>query len=252
MKLNKKNYYNDHSRWSASICKVFNECPARAIAMLNGEWEQPKTDALMVGSFVDAWFEGTIENFKLTNPEIFNSRTGELKAQFRNAMQMIERCQQDEVFMSYCTGQKQKILTGELFGLPFKAKLDFYKKGQRIVDLKTTADFQPKYAPGQGRVSFIQYWQWPMQMAIYQALEGNKLPCFLAIVSKQDPPNIEVVHIPQETLDAEMEILGSKIQAWDAMRRGIIEPARCGECEYCRATKKLTTYIDLDELEIEA
>ena len=34
---------------------------------------------------------------------------------------------------------------------------------------------------------------------------------------------------------------------WQAVKRGEIEPERCGHCDYCRMTKKLTNIIDYKE-----
>ena len=84
-------------------------------------------------------------------------------------------------------------------------------------------------------------------MAIYQALDGNSLPCYLAVITKEDPPDIDVVQIPQYMLDAEMDILAEKMPYFDAIKQGVIEPERCESCAYCRATKKLTAPKQLSE-----
>ena len=44
-------------------------CEEQALAKLDGRWEMGKTTALMVGSYVDAHFEGTLDLFKAQNPE---------------------------------------------------------------------------------------------------------------------------------------------------------------------------------------
>ena len=41
------------------------------MAKLRGEYQEEKTTALLVGSYVDSYFEGTLDKFKLENPEIF-------------------------------------------------------------------------------------------------------------------------------------------------------------------------------------
>ena len=253
MILTHENYYSreaNEAYWSASFVKSMLSCPAGALAELQGEYERPDNTALLVGSFVDAYFNGKddFEKFGKEHPEIFNSRTGGLKSDYRMAQEMIERAEQDNVFMQFMEGEKQKILTGEIAGIPFKAKLDIYVPGQRIVDLKTTRDMEPVYKPGEGRLSFADYWNWPLQMAVYQWLEGNMLPCYLAVITKQNPPDIAVIEVPQHVLDAEMVILREKLPYFDAMRQGIIEPDRCGKCAFCRETKKLTGTISLDEL----
>lgn len=243
MQLTPENYFSleaDREYWSASQVKSFLSCPARAMAELNGVYKRPPSQALLIGSFVDAAFEGTLEAFKEAHPEILNKRTGALKAEFQKAEEMIARAQQDELFMDYMDGEKQRIFTGEIGGLPFKGKFDVYRAGERIVDLKTAKDLQPMYKPGEGRLSFADYWNWPLQMAIYQALEGNRLPCYLAVITKEDPPDIALVEIEQEKLDAEMDFLLERLPYFDAIKQGIVEPERCENCDWCRMSRKLT------------
>ena len=87
-------------------------------------------------------------------------------------------------------------------------------------------------------------------MAIYRELsETKKAECFLAVITKEDPPDLNVVYIPQERLDAEMAILRQQLPRFDAIKRGAIAPTRCGKCAYCRATHKLTGFISLDEFD---
>lgn len=245
MQLLNNNYYSreaDEAFFSASQIKSFLDCPARTVAQLHGEhpYIAEPSAALMVGSYVDAAFSGELSAFTEAHPEIFNKRTGELKADYLKAEAMIERAERDPVFMDYLSGEAQHIITGEIFGYPFKAKLDFYVPGKRIVDLKTVKDLKPVYKPGEGRVNYAQAWHWPLQMAIYQALEGNRLPCYLAVITKEDPPALDLVQIPQEELDAELEWLKLKMPLFDAYKQGYIEPERCEDCAYCRASKKIT------------
>ena len=245
MTINENNYYSqeaDQAFFSASQIKSFLDCPARTVAQIRGEYKPEQTTALLVGSYVDSYFAGedAAVHFEQTHPEIFNKRTGELKADFVHALRMIDRAKSDEVFMSYLTGDSQHIVTGEIFSYPFKAKFDFYVPGKCIVDLKTVRDLKPVYKPGEGRLNYAQAWNWPLQMAIYQALEGNRLPCYLAVITKEDPPTLDLVQIPQEELDAELEWLKLKMPLFDAYKQGYIDPERCEDCAYCRASKKIT------------
>ncbi len=255
-KLTKNNYYSAEANqhyMSASFVKSMLRCEAAAMAELTGEWVPPPSEALLVGSYVDSYFEGpkSFERFIAETPEIINSRTGELKAPFRRANEMIVRAKSDPVFMEYMRGQKQKIVTGEIMGIPFKAKFDVYRKGERIVDLKTTMNMEPKYRAGEGKLNPILYWGWDIQLSLYAELEGNDLPTYLAIITKEDPPNLYLVEITKAERDACMEYLKAKLPRFDAIKRGLIEPKRCEKCAYCRATKRLTKPITLDELDME-
>lgn len=245
LRLTKKNYHSERANrvyWSASLVKQFLSCPAAAVAME----QQPPSTALLVGSYVDAAFEGprALERFTDEHPEMFK-KDGTMKADFTKAQEMIERARSDKLFMEYMSGRKQVIKTGILGGLPFKIKMDVYKKGRRIVDLKTARDMKPTYRAGEGQITFADAWEWPLQLAIYQAIEGNRLPCFLAVVTKEDPPDLAIIEIPQRELDAERERLLDKLPYFDAIRQGIVEAPRCECCAYCRRTKKLSGPVPL-------
>ena len=244
MDLTNDNYYSQEANaayWSASQVKAFLKCEAAALAEAQGEYEQKDTTALLVGSFIDAYVEGLDQfaKFNEAHPELYK-RDGTLKADYAKAAAMIDRMEHSPVFMDYLSGDKQTILTGELFGLPFKAKLDVYLPGERIVDLKTVKDLDPVYVPGQGRLAYYDAWNWPRQLAIYQALEGHRLPCYLAVVTKEDPPTLDLVEVPQWRIDAELKFLEGIMPRLDAIKSGVIEPERCEHCAYCRATKEIT------------
>lgn len=248
VRLNASNYHSlemNNRYWSASLLKSMLDCPARTMAELNGEYVRPQSAALLIGSYVDAAFDkkGSLDAFKAEHPEIFK-KDGSLKAEYVKADAMIERAKSDPVFMEFMRGRKQVIKTGTLFGVPFKCKLDVYRK-DRIVDLKTVKDFKPIYKPGEGKVNFAEAWHWTTQMAIYQAIEGHKLPCYLACITKEDPPDIAVIEIPQSVMDAELEWLEGLIEEFKAMKDGVIEAPRCGGCAYCRKTRKLVEPLTL-------
>ena len=252
MAVNKTNYFsqnNNRKYCGSSQFKSFLKCPAKAMAELNGEWVREDTTALLVGSFVDAFFEGTLDEFKSAHPDIFK-RDGSLKAEYEKADAIIARVQQDELFMKYMGGRKQVIKTGEIDGVPFKIKIDSYHPGKAIVDLKVIKDFQPIWDESRGcRLDFIHYWGYDYQAAIYQAIEGNKLPFFICAVTKEAQPNLEVIQIPKSWIDSAMAEIRNEIGVIDAVKRGEIEAERCGRCDYCRATKRLTRVISADELE---
>ena len=254
-RLTKSTYYTDEANdryWSASFVKGMLDCPARTLAELRGEYEPPESDALLIGSYVDAYFSGAKEfdKFVTEHPQIYNSRTGELKSGFKQADAMIRRAENEDGFMEYLHGRRQRIFTGEIAGIPFKCKLDFITKN-RIVDLKTIKDFEPQYKEGQGRVDFATAWNWPLQMAIYQEIVrqniGEKLPTFLACITKQDPPDLAVIGLNQEVLDAELAVLKAKLPLFEAMRLGAVEAPRCNHCAYCRQSRTINRPMSLSE-----
>ncbi len=121
MNLTNANYYSleaNREFMSVSQLKSFLKCEAAAMAELRGEYTRPTTTALLVGSFVDAWF-GTLDQFQQEHPEIFK-RDGSLKADYVQAARIIQRVGEDKLFMSFMSGEKQVIRTGEVYGVPFK------------------------------------------------------------------------------------------------------------------------------------
>lgn len=246
--LTSNNYYSieaSQAYWSASQVKAFLKCEASALAEIRGEYDPKDTTALLVGSFIDAYVEGlqSFAAFNEAHPEIYK-RDGTLKADFYKAKAMIDRMEADRTFMEYLSGEKQTIWTGEIFDVPFKAKLDVYEPGKRIVDLKTIKDFEPVYVPEEGRLPWYDAYNWCLQMAIYQHLvwqrTGDLLPCYLAVVTKQDPPDLKILQVPQWKLNAEILFLEQILPRLDAIKQGIIEPERCEKCAYCRETHIIT------------
>ena len=93
---------------------------------------------MMIGSYVDSYYEGTLNEFRTKNPHIFR-KDGKLLSGFQKAEDIIARTERDELFQKYMSGQKQVIMTAELFGVPWKIKMDSYLEDKAIVDLKVMA-----------------------------------------------------------------------------------------------------------------
>ena len=257
MELNTGNYYSAQAAreyYSASQIKAFFDCEARELATIEELYQEEPSTALTVGNYVDEALTGDLDSWTIEHPEIFNKRTGELKAEYRQADTMVFRALADPVFVEYMQGEKQRIFTGKIKGLPFRAKLDVYVPGVRIVDLKTCKDFKSGYAPGQGRLRFDEIYHYPLQLAIYQELvyqnTGKKLPCYLACITKEDPPDIRIFQYDQAELDTEMEILKQKLPRIDAIKKGIIEARRCESCRYCRKSRVLKGPQLITDLEV--
>ena len=242
MILTNENYFSDEASWeymSVSQYKSFLKCEAAAMAELRGEWKRPKTTALLVGSYVDAWFEGTLDEFKKENPEIFK-KDGTQKSDYVQAEEIIDRVQQDKTFMEYMGGEKQKIYTADLFGAKWKIKIDSLLP-DKIVDLKVMRSMERIMGK-----SFVEHWGYDLQMAVYAAVYGKPMETYLAVVTKQDPPNIEIIHIPQWRRDEILSDVRKSIPKILLLKNGNVVPERCGVCDYCRATKTITEPIDFE------
>ncbi len=121
MVLTAENYYSQEANeeyMSVSqfkdFCGTYGKMPCEFTAMekLKGRWEEPKSKALMVGSYVDSYFEERLINSR-QRIRIF-SRDGTLKAEFVKADEIIQRIERDDYFMKFMSGKKQVIMTGGL------------------------------------------------------------------------------------------------------------------------------------------
>lgn len=246
MFLSNENYYSPEANWeymSVSQYKSFRSCEAMAMAELRGEWKRPKSTALLVGSYVDSWFEGTLDAFENENPEIFK-RDGSLKADYIQAEEIIARVQKDRKFMEFMSGEKQRIFTADVFGTPWKIKIDSLLP-DKIVDLKVMRSMERIMGK-----SFVEHWGYDLQMAIYAEVcrraTGIPLETYLAVVTKQNPSDLEVIHIPKWRREELIDEVKRNLPRILDVKRGIVAPDRCGVCEYCRATKKIVEPIDFE------
>lgn len=242
MRINEENYYSIEANseyFSVSQFKSFMKCEASALAEISGNFTREETDALLVGSYVDASICGDLDTFKMSHPNLFK-RDGSLKSQFVKADELVDRIHQDNTLSSALGGAHQVIKTGELFGYNWKIKMDSYHQGRAIVDLKVMRDFEDVYVEGEGRLPFVDAWGYDIQAAIYQAIEGHKLPFYLAVITKEKTPDIAFYQIPQWKLDMALKVVEHNIDRFADIKEGFINPNRCERCDYCKSTKILT------------
>jgi hypothetical protein len=253
-----EDYYGSDANYeymSASQLKAFigtpgiNACEERAIAELNGQYRRD-SKALTIGSYVDVMLTGTEDEqheFCESHPEMISSRgptKGQLKSEYRAANDMIARAFADAdnggIFMKALTGERQKVVTGEIHGHKFKGRIDVLGDGF-ITDLKTVESVNRRYF-NEGYYDFISWWGYDIQGAIYQELvyqtTGNRWPFYIGALSKQTPCDIDLLQVPQDRLDEAMErITKDSLDRIAALKNGELKPERCGRCDWCRMTK---------------
>src|SRR5690606_5270705 len=129
----------------------------------------------------------------------------------------------------------------ELFGMPWKMKVDSINHERNIfTDIKTTQDIHKRYWSEKydGWVSFIEKWDYVLQMAIYrkiiEANTGQLYTPYIIAVSKENPPNKAVVHFDESRFDFEYEYTEMKMQRILEVKNGEMDPVSCGKCDYCR------------------
>ena len=279
MKLTNRNYYSGKANqeyFSVSQFKDFARCEAMAMAKLKGEYEQPQSSALLLGSFVDEMLTGTkksqvkfvVENFEkifqkssryMKMPErdrldFVNEEWGELfkyenakpYAEIVQALNTIERIKQQPLMMEHFKSRHQVIMTGEIAGVPFKIKMDNYKPGEFISDGKYMSSLRSPnlFEP------LVKYWGYDIQGAVYQEIvfqnTGKRLPFYLDIGTKEKPAHLAIAKIDQADLDEALETVIKKVPRYQAIKKGKIEPERCEDydCNYCTETFIITEPID--------
>jgi len=261
MILTAENYYSreanekylsvsQYKSFCGSLGKV--PCEAEAMALLNGEWEEETSTSMMVGSYVDAHFEGALNMFTAQHSEVFK-KDGTLKADYRKAEDIINRIERDEYFMKFMSGQKQVIMTGIIGGAEWKIKIDSYLPGICITDLKVMKSIRDTFwVRDVGYMDFVQYWGYDLQGAVYQEIvrqnTGMVLPFFIAAVSKENEPDIEIIQIDNAHLTEKLVEIETNVPKILALKSGEYEPLRCERCDYCKHTKVLKAPIHYSEL----
>ena len=229
-------------------------CEDTALKKVQGLILPPKTTPLLVGSYIDSYFEGTLANFRAENPEIFKT-TGDkgLKADYIQAEEIITRINNDALFSNFMSGQKQVIMTAQFNNIWWKIKMDSYHAFDKIVDLKVMKDMKPIWSDlRHQKMDFIRYWGYDIQGAVYQkvveAVTGKRLPFYLAVATKEKPTDIQIIDITQPYLDDAWQFVEENIDHVIAVKNGIIAPTKCNECFYCKKDKKLTAPISIEDI----
>lgn len=251
IKVTRDNYFSpevEMQYMGSSQYKGFVECEAMQLAKLKGEYIEEKSVSLLVGSYVDAYFEGTLDKFMNDNPEIFTKSLA-LKSEYKQAEYIIARLERDQMYMRYMSGEKQVIMTGEIDGVWFKIRMDSYHPGKAIVDQKIMKDFAGVWKDGL-RLPFVEAWGYDKQASIYVTVEGNNLPFFIAGGTKEKPePDLAIISIPPDRISYCLGEIKKNVHRYAGIKKGLIKPTRCEKCAYCRSTKVLTEIIDYTKME---
>lgn len=260
LKINKDNYFSseaDKQYFSVSQFKSFKQCEAKTMAKLKGEWEDGSNDAFILGSYVHAWNEGAnLDEFRANHPQIFK-KDGSLLAKFAIGDKMIETLKNDELITQVREGEKEVIITTEMFGVPWKAMLDIVNaEREYFADLKTTRDINLRQwnEDKKKKENFIVAYDYVLQMAVYAELErissgrDKRLQPHIIAVSKEDIPDKAVLVIEEEYYIDRLKEVELLLPHFIEVKAGEVEPARCEKCDYCKSTKQLDRVISFTEL----
>lgn len=265
MTLTNENYYDletDNTYCSSSQFKMVAGCLGKPgcefqyVEYLAGRWKNEVSKDMLIGSYVDSRYEGTIQEFQMEHPELFLTKgpnKGSLKSDFIKAEEIYQRCERDKLFAQFMAGEKQTIFAGNISGLPFKIKIDSLHPGKCIVDLKVMQDITKTFwARDYGYMDFVTYWGYDMQLAIYQEIyrqnTGETLPCYIAAADKGKHTNIDIIFIDNGRLSECLERVKTQIPNIISIRNGDFLPVRCGVCGCCKENKVLHKPIHYSEL----
>ena len=257
MELNKENYYSvdaNKEYMSASQFKDFMKCEVDALKKVNGEVVEEPTTAMLVGSYVDAYFSGEMDEFKEKNPQIFK-KDGTLKSDFEKANEIIQAIESDPFFMDYMQGEHQVIMTGVIAGVKFKIKMDSLLKNI-IVDQKVMSSIRELiWVEKDGRnvkTDFVEAFGYDIQGAIYQEIvrqnTGILMPFVLAVATKEENPDKAIIQIDQYWLDRALRVVEENAPRFDLIKQGLVEPKGCGRCPSCRKDLKVSGVVSYEQL----
>lgn len=243
MTLCKENYFSKEASrtyMGSTQFKSFMECPAKAMAEIKGEYAF-ESDALIQGQYLDAHFEGNLDIFKAQHPELFK-RNGDLLQKYESIVVAINMIESDKLMNYLCTGEQQKIFTGEIAGVPFKIMIDSLLP-DRIVDRKYMKDFKDIWTDEGYKPWWAAHhydWQAAIYQEIYRQNTGKKVPFELVAISKEKVPDKSWIRFSDKHLEECLDLIKLKAPEFQAMKEGIIDLPTCGKCEYCRSINKLT------------
>lgn len=263
-KLSQSNYYSNGQDWatqSKSWFWKFEQCEAEALAELKGKWVPDKSlTPLLVGNFLHSYFESLeahqhfIDAHQKKIYKYGNPAKG-LKKEFHDAEKMIDALEDDENFRKLYQGKKEVIVTGTLFGVKWRGKVDCLDlKRHLFLDLKTVDDIHKKHWSDEDHtfVSFAQARGYDMQMAVYRELIkqtfGVECEPLIVAVSKQKVPDKGVFSVPDYLMNYQMQRIQEDQPHIQAVKEGREKPTRCEHCDYCRSTKVLNDVIDIDTI----
>lgn len=257
--LTDENYHSAETNreyMSYSQYKDFLTCEAMAMAKIFRGWEEPKSPVFLMGSYVHAWNEERLEQFREEHPEFF-TRKGELYAQYRFAEEMIRALESDAFCLQVLQGRKEVILAAEFAGCMWKGRMDvYYPERGYFADIKTTRSIHERiWSKESGRFdNFIEAYGHAGQLAVYAELEKRMthrdrwLEPLLVAVSKEDPPDKAVIAFDDDRIGQELDRISFQMERVLAVKTFQTEPVRCEKCRYCRETKKVTRAVHYSEI----
>lgn len=254
MVLNQENYYSKEANkeyMSVSQFKNFELCEKKAMYDLENDFQEDK-DSFLEGQLFEAIVTGGKELFISKHPELISTRgatAGQLKSEFKKVITSAEKFNEQNFFKNIIQKcDKQVILTGEICDVKVKCALDLFdKETNSIYDIKCMKDFKETWDKSEKCYKPWYYtYNYVLQLAVYRELVrqnfGEPKEIGLISATKEDIPDIEALSFSSELLDLELENFKLKIKRYDNIKKGKIEPIKCGICDYCKSIKCISKF----------
>lgn len=195
MDLTRDNYYTPEADWAYMSCSQYQgwcECEAKQMAKLQGRWVDEPKEAFLVGNYFHTHFEGPEAHEQFCQEhfeEIYKTKTLKDKATgletvvatgkraaYEQADKMIQTAERDPLIRSLLDlpGENEMIMTGKLFGVPWRIRVDKYAPdGRLIIDYKTVANINELKWSSElhEKVTFIDAYGYMMRAAVYSEIE---------------------------------------------------------------------------------
>ena len=248
---------------SNSQFKAFYTCSAAAVAELEQRWVPEIKECFTEGHLFEAIVCGDEALFYMQHPEIISSRgesRGNPKSNYLRVIEAAQAIRRQPAMMEIIDRcEKQKIITGEINGVPYKGCIDLYDPVTGDCwDTKCMKDFKGEYSVEEGRR--MEWWEvygYQRQSAIYRELcrqMGIKTGRFgLMAATKEPVPDVAWPMFSEQMLDCALDVVYELSPMYQAMKLGMIEPTECGCCNYCKSVKILlqpepiTQYMTIEE-----
>lgn len=265
LELTPSNYYSkqaDLDYWSFSVFKGFMQCEAAEMYKLQDheESEHPPMP-LIIGNYVHSYFESQEAHADFVAKQHDNLYQRDRKTKLADVVHadaMIHTLEADPFIIKNYVGEKEAIVTGELYGLPWRGKIDCLNLDEGyFIDLKTAKSLNntiwERDDSGAWRKKiWYEAYGYIMQLAIYQQLirqtYGKTLVPFIFAVSKDKVPDHMALSFNQPLLDRQLETVKELLPRFQKVMSGQEAPERCEECDYCRSTKRLHGFTDAEDL----
>ena len=255
MELNKESYFSKDANlkyFSVSQYHLFKTCESKALATIEGQEDAIFKSAFLEGQLFENWVAGDRALFMAQHPEMISTRgatAGQLKAEFNKVIKAAERFLEQDFFKDIINKcQKQVILTGEIEGVKVKCALDLFdKKTNSIYDIKCMKDFKEQWSKEEkSYIPWYYIYGYVLQLAVYREIVrqnfGEPKEIGLLAASKEEEPDLQAKSFSSELLDIELENFKNNIKRYDNIKKHLLKPTCCGNCNYCKSKKNIKEF----------